>query len=59
MTDEADYFLDNYGTCEREHLCGRDGCLRTGWLGRSCPHWKSLGVRSLDELRDFVKRENS
>lgn len=57
--DLADYLLDNYGTCDRgsdcywgKDLAGRDdGCLKTGWRGRACPHWQTVGATNLDELR--------
>lgn len=56
--DVADYLLDNYGTCSRGADCywghdtmGRyDGCLKTGWIGRACPHWKPIGATTLEEL---------
>lgn len=56
--DIADYYLDNYGTCDREADCfwGKDaqgnfnGCLRNEWRGRACMHWHPLGVTSLQEL---------
>lgn len=50
--DLAAYLLDNYGTCERDRpgrndcYWGKDergnynGCLKVGWLGRGCPHWR-------------------
>lgn len=44
---ELDYYLDNYGECDRGPDCywGKDargewnGCLQTGWRGRRCRHW--------------------
>ena len=54
----SDYFLDNYGTCDREADCywGKDkngkwnGCLKVAWKGRACPHWHPLGVTTSGEL---------
>lgn len=59
--DLADYLLDNYGICERGPDCywGKDsggrynGCLKTGWRGQQCDHWKPLGATNLDELRSL------
>lgn len=57
MTDLAEYLLDNYGTCELEAGCyWCPGCLKNGWLGRACPHWKPLGVTTWEELRERTQR---
>lgn len=52
--DMADYLLDNYGECElgSERCYHGPGpqCLKRGWRGRDCPHWKTLGARTLEEL---------
>jgi hypothetical protein len=61
--DLAEYLLDNYGTCDRGADCywGKDaqgnfnGCLRVGWIGRSCKHWKPLGATSYAELSQMQK----
>lgn len=52
MIDEiADYLLDNYGICDRGANCyWGNGCLKTGWRGRLCPHWQPLGATSLEAL---------
>jgi hypothetical protein len=50
MYDLADYIADNYGECVRGPQCGRDGCLRTGWLGRACPHWQPVKAKDWEEL---------
>lgn len=57
MYDTADYIADNYGQCLRGPACGRDGCLRTGWLGRACPHWQPVKAKDWDELRAEADRE--
>jgi len=57
--DLADYLLDHYGTCVRGPDCywgvdrhsKFDGCLKTGWKGRGCPHWRPLGATTYAELR--------
>lgn len=62
--DLSDYLLDTYGECARGADCywGRnafgqfDGCLKTGWSGRSCKHWKPLGAQTYEELHEAAKR---
>ena len=57
-----DYVLDNYGECDRGPDCywNRDhlgvGCLRGAWLGRACPHWKSVGEEQLRAMMDSYAR---
>lgn len=54
-----EYLLDHYGHCDRTAECysgidafGRfNGCLKTGWKGRACKHWRPLGAETFDELR--------
>jgi uncharacterized phage-associated protein len=45
---DADYFLDNYGNCTAEPC--RCRLPENRWVGRLCPHWAPLGVRSHAEL---------
>lgn len=52
-------WLDTYGSCAREKgarndcyhgkdSAGRDnGCLKVGWIGRACPHWKPISETEL------------
>lgn len=52
-------WLDTYGTCDRDNgkqndcywgkdAAGREnGCLKTGWRGRSCPHWTPIAENEL------------
>lgn len=48
--DLEGYVSRNYGRCTRGPDCyhGRDsmgrpnGCLKMGWQGTSCPHWKPV-----------------
>lgn len=67
MTDEALYFLDNYGSCDRGPDCywGKDpsgnfnGCLKMGWRGRACPYWKPLGAldhKTLKAAQEALER---
>lgn len=58
--DVESYISDNYGSCDRGADCyhGRDksgrfnGCLRTGWRGVACPHWRPIEDGSWrDKLR--------
>lgn len=52
-----EYVADNYGTCDRGTDCyhGKDsrgqpdGCHRTGWKGRACPHWHPVTWEELQE----------
>lgn len=48
--ETANYFLDFYGTCTLGLKCLE---LKPGveWLGRFCPQWRPLGVRSHEELK--------
>lgn len=50
-TPIAAYLLDNYGSCDIGPACYFKGCRATEWIGRDCPHWRPLGVPTLDELR--------
>jgi hypothetical protein len=60
MNNFSDYLLDNYGECDRNEGCywGKDkfgnfnGCLRTGWKGRACKHWRPLGATTLEQLKE-------
>lgn len=66
-TDLAEHLLDTYGHCDRDNgkqndcywgkdAAGRDnGCLKTGWLGRRCSHWRSLGATTYEELMEIRK----
>lgn len=57
--DLAAYLLDHYGECSRGADCyhgadghGRpDGCLKIGWIGRGCAHWRPGGARTMEELK--------
>lgn len=61
-TDALDYVLENYGSCDRDNgkqndcywgkdAVGREnGCLKTGWRGRSCPHWHAVEGETLAML---------
>lgn len=51
-TELADYIADNYGECARgsSDCYHGGGCLKTGWLGRACPHWRPVTDR------DFIAR---
>ena len=52
----ADYLLDNYGDCK----AGRCVCLLTGqWIGRGCPNWTPLGVKTWDELGDWMDEQRA
>lgn len=54
--------LDLYGLCDRDKparndcywgkdAAGRDnGCLRVGWLGRSCKHWRPADSRQIEAI---------
>jgi hypothetical protein len=55
MNESPDYFLDMYGTCDLGRKCHE---LKPGveWLGRACPHWKPLGVRSHAEFADYFRK---
>lgn len=50
--DLPDYIADNYGECA---LAGCY-CLRKGWIGRACPHWKPVKARDWDELLVEMRR---
>lgn len=51
MSDVLNYVLEHYGHCDRDNgkqndcywgkdTAGREnGCLKTIWRGRLCPHW--------------------
>jgi hypothetical protein len=51
---EAEYIADNYGSCALEKCL----CLapRVPWLGRGCPHWRPAAARSLNELKEVMRR---
>lgn len=63
--DALDYILEHYGTCDRDHgkqndcYWGKDvaerenGCLKTGWRGRNCPHWHPVEGETLTTLLDM------
>ncbi len=42
---------DNYGYCELDSP--NCNCLRSGWIGKACPHWVPTGASTWDELRQF------
>lgn len=42
----ADYYLDHYGTCTAEKCACRSGV----WQGRACPHWRTFGATTPEEL---------
>jgi hypothetical protein len=52
----AEYVADTYGTCDRDRpgrndcYWGKDGCLKTGWRGRGCPHWHPVEGADFDKL---------
>lgn len=51
MYGTSDYIADNYGTCRRGADCyWAPGCLRTGWIGRGCPHWQPVKAKTWEEL---------
>lgn len=51
---EAEYIADNYGRCSLATCV----CLlpRNPWLGRGCPHWQPVAARSMDEMRESLRR---
>lgn len=49
----ADYWFDNYGACRQGPKCQ---CLKYGWKGQSCLDWQPIGVKSLEELFEYVKK---
>ena len=67
-----DYILDNWGECTRspvgnnKNACywgkdsqGKDnGCLKTVWLGRACPHWKPIEGDRIDQIREVYNTGN-
>jgi hypothetical protein len=50
--ETAEYLFDNYGHCRCDARCL---CLRGTWKGLACPYWVPLGVRTYDELREWIK----
>lgn len=51
---EADYIADNYGQC----ALATCACLQPHhpWLGRGCPHWRPVAARSMNEMRESLRR---
>ena len=50
-----DYLLDHHGHCDRDRPKRNDcywgpGCLKTGWMGRLCPHWHPVEGDDLERL---------
>lgn len=62
----AAYIADNYGSCARGSDCywGKDhhghfdGCLKTGWRGTACKHWRPVEASSWDELAAVMRRDH-
>lgn len=48
-----DYYLDNYGSCELGPKCQ---CLKNKWKGQLCEHWQPLGIKSLQELENYFRK---
>jgi hypothetical protein len=60
--DLVEYLLDHHGLCDRDRpdrndcywgkdAAGREnGCLKVGWLGRGCKHWRPIGGTNLDYI---------
>lgn len=56
--DLADSLEENYGECELGsgqcyHGPGPQ-CLKLGWKGILCPHWRPLVVKTWDELKEWL-----
>ena len=51
-----DYFLDNYGKCQRGAGCN---CIRTGSVGRNCMYWQPSGCKSVEELIAKAERNRA
>lgn len=63
-SDVIEHLLDIYGRCDRDQpkrndcywgkdASGREnGCLKTGWLGRACPHWQPAGAEEIDVIAE-------
>jgi hypothetical protein len=51
------YWLNNYGACKLESP--NCICLKKGWKGQYCPHWKPLGAKTLEELKKIIYNEHS
>jgi hypothetical protein len=47
----SDYIKDNYGLCAKDKC----HCLTMGWLGRTCPNWKSSDCNTFEELSVWQK----
>ena len=53
-----DYIQDNYGSCALgAKECAATSCLKYGWKGRGCPHWKTLGATTYQELLDIADKQ--
>lgn len=59
----ADYLEENYGECELGSARCYHGpgpqCLKSGWKGILCPHWKPLGVKTWEELREKASKRQA
>jgi hypothetical protein len=57
-----EHLLDTYGTCDRDNgrqndcYWGKDargndnGCLKVGWLGRACKHWRPVDAQQIEAI---------
>ncbi len=50
---DAAHYLSNYGSCTLERCrCAQDGV----WQGIMCPHWKTLGAMSHDDMIAMARK---
>ena len=58
--DLATYLAETYGECElgsgRCYHGPGPQCLKLGWRGTACPHWKPTKTTTMDELRDEMRK---
>lgn len=48
----SDYMAENYGSCARgaAQCYHGPGCLKLGWKGRACQHWRPVGWTEITEV---------